>query len=164
MHKTVCINTELKIRYRFTLVLRILRWLITKQSLSDPLLGCLLLEALGLNTRQLLAAAADIFASSMDAERLVGTSAEKEDCRISLVMEGVFHADGGQHAEEGNYTREDWRDIGNQAVEELEEALSSKLSRARSNEISEAGLFALEKLWRRYRKNVRVRSNVEHLQ
>lgn len=81
--KTACINMEIKIRHGSALVLRNLRWLISEQPLSDPLLGRPLLKALGPNTRRLLAAAPNRFAGSIDAKRFVGRFAEKGDSRVS---------------------------------------------------------------------------------
>lgn len=42
-------------------MIRNLKWLVTEQRVADPLLGRPVLEDLGLNTRDLLAAAADRF-------------------------------------------------------------------------------------------------------
>lgn len=125
-----------KIRHGFALVLRIIIWLITEQPLSDTLPGCPLLEALELNTRELLAVTAERLAGSFNSGRLVGAFAEKRDARVSRVarvMESMFYEDGAQHAEVGDETRGEWCYIGGETVEEWEEALSSNLWRARSN-------------------------------
>lgn len=98
--RTACVDSALKIRRGPGLVLRNLRWLATEQALSDPLLGRPLLEAQRLNTRKLLAAAADRFADDIEAERLVSKLSGKGESRVSQVMEGVLYADGGQHGDD----------------------------------------------------------------
>lgn len=93
---TVSVYIEQKIRHGAVLVSRNVIWLVTEQSVAERLLGRLLLEALGLNTRELLAAAADRFARSIYSERLVGTFANKGDGRVSRIMEGVLYPHGGE--------------------------------------------------------------------
>ena len=57
--KAVVVDVELHIRHGTALTLWGVRWLVTDQIVGDPLLGRPLLEALGLNTREILAAAAE---------------------------------------------------------------------------------------------------------
>lgn len=68
--KTACVDTELQIRYGSSLLVRNLSWLITDQSVTKPLPGRPIEEALEMNTRELLAAVADKFAGCVDAEKV----------------------------------------------------------------------------------------------
>lgn len=54
--------------------------------MTDALLGRHILEALGLNTRELLAVAADQFRGSVDADRLIGSITYTSDGRVSRIM------------------------------------------------------------------------------
>lgn len=156
---SVSIDTELHIRHGSTLRLRNLKWLVTDQRVTDPLLGRPILEALGLNTRELLAAAADQFCGSVDAERLIGAITDTGDGRVSRVMEGVFHADGGEDVEEDQDNDGEWCDIGDETTEEWEEALRGKLKEAEHNGLSPTGKVTLEGMIRQHRSIVRVRYN-----
>lgn len=69
--KSACIDTELQTRHRSSSLIRNLSWLVTGQKVVQPLVGRPVQVALGLNTRKLLAAAADRFAGSVDAERVL---------------------------------------------------------------------------------------------
>lgn len=110
-NKTAYIYTDVHIRHGSTLMIRNLKWLVTEQLVATPLLGLLVLDALDLNPRDLLAAAADRFSGSIDAERLVGTFAEDGNGRISRVIEGFFHAEGDDQQDDDD-TKGEWYDIG----------------------------------------------------
>lgn len=53
------VDTELHILRGSALTLRVIRWLVPDQTVSEPSLGRPVLEFLGLNTRDILAAAAE---------------------------------------------------------------------------------------------------------
>lgn len=59
-----------------------------------------MLEALGLNTRALLAVAADKFSGAVVVDCLIGSFAEMGDDPVSRVMEGFFNEDGGEEPDE----------------------------------------------------------------
>jgi len=65
------IDTELHIRHGTVLVLCLLSWLVTDQTLGEPLLGRPIPEALDLNRRKILAAAAEKHAGIVDVSELV---------------------------------------------------------------------------------------------
>lgn len=92
----VSVDSERKIRHGSAFVLRSLMWLVIDQPVSHPLLGCSLLEAVGLNTSKLSSAVADRFARSIDIERQTVIYLEKGDGQVLRVMEVVFHADEGE--------------------------------------------------------------------
>lgn len=126
--RTLSVHTELQIRHGSALVLRNLKWLVTNQPVADPLLGRPVLEVLGLNILALLAAAAGKFSGDIDVECLIGYFDEKGDGCLSRVMEGVFHSDGGEEAEEGEETQGEWCDIGGETTQEWEQAKISGAS------------------------------------
>ena len=104
--QVVTADTELHIRHGSALILRGVRWLVTDQAVGDPLLGRPLLEALGPNTRDILAAAAEKHAGVVDVSALVGTDpANAPSGRVARILEGVYHADGA--ADDADLEEED---------------------------------------------------------
>lgn len=104
------------------------RWrLVTEQRVSDPLLSCPVLEAFGLNTRDLLAAAADRFCGVVNDEKLVDYVIEERDGRIYRVMGCVSHADGEETKEHTEESDGEWCDIGNDTSAGCQMVLKSKL-------------------------------------
>jgi hypothetical protein len=65
------LTTSLHIRHGSTLTIRNVSWYVAKQQVPEALLGRPILEALGLNTKELLAAACDRFNGVADAEQLL---------------------------------------------------------------------------------------------
>lgn len=120
----------------------------------DPLLGRHGLEALCLNTRKLLAEAADRFSGSIDMERLIGSFAKKGDGRVSRVMEEFFHA-----ADEDDDNEGEWCDIGDETTDEWETSLSKNLAQAKAKGMTVNGMIALEEILREHQHIVRVRFN-----
>lgn len=156
---TVSFNKELHIRHGSALVLRNLNGLVTDQLVTDPLIRRPFLEVLGLEKRPPLAAATDMFSEAIGVEGRIGSFTEKGDGRVSRVMEGALHDDGGEEREEEAETQGEWFDIGRETREELEQALSANLSQETSNGISEVGLIAPERLLNQHREKVLVRYN-----
>ena len=94
--RALIVDAELHIRHGTALLLRCVRRLVTDQAVGDPLLGRPILEALGLNARNMLAAAAEKHSGVVDMSTFFGTDPEvAQEGRISRVLEGVYHADGG---------------------------------------------------------------------
>ena len=89
------IDTEVHIRHGTSLVLHNVRWFVTDRKVGEPLLGRPLLDALVLNTRSILAAAANRFAGSVDMRDMLDTSCKCGNSKISRILDGVYHADGG---------------------------------------------------------------------
>ncbi len=69
-------DAELHIRHGTAVTLRGVRWLVTDQTVLEPLFGRPLLEALGLNTRNILAASAEKHSGAVDVPTLFGTNLE----------------------------------------------------------------------------------------
>ncbi len=134
--KLVCtgslvLDAELHIRHGTDLTLRGIRWIVTDQTVGEPLLGRPLIEALRLNTRNILAAAAEKHSGAVDVATLFGTNPEvSQDGRISRVLEGVYHAAGGP--DDADLDNNDgWLDLRPEDREEKEIVLKQKLSGAR---------------------------------
>ncbi len=82
--------------HKTAVTLRGIRWLVSDQKVGEPLLGRRLLEALGLNTVNVLAAAVEKNSGSVDVSNLFGTNTDvAQKGRISCVFEGVCHSGGG---------------------------------------------------------------------
>ena len=62
--------------------------------MGEPLLGRPVLEALGLDCRKVLAAAADRHGGTIDVSNLVANKIDFRPGRIGRVLDGIFHADG----------------------------------------------------------------------
>ena len=148
--QVVTADTELHIRHGSALILRGVRWLVTDQAVGDPLLGRPLLEALGPNTRDILAAAAEKHAGVVDVSALVGTDpANAPSGRVARILEGVYHADGG--ADDADLDEEDgWLDLGPEDPLEKEKTLNQKLQEAREKGMTEQGRAELERLLREF--------------
>lgn len=86
-------DTYVHNRYRYALKLRWQRWPVSEQDVPEPLLGRPLLEYLVLDTKQILEAAAEKNAGSVDAEKLDITMSQNGTGKISRVREGVYHTD-----------------------------------------------------------------------
>ena len=69
-NKQVVMNIELFIRHGCFLELRNIKWYVAMSEMAEPILGRPILEALGINTRDLLAAAVDKVGSSLDVSHL----------------------------------------------------------------------------------------------
>lgn len=93
-------------------------------------------EGLRLNQRELLAAAAEQFCGSVDANRLMRSIADVGAERFSRVMEGLIHADGGEDLEKELGSYGERCDDGDETTEKWEEGLHEKIEEAEAN-----GLF-----------------------
>lgn len=155
--KAVIVDTELHIRHGSALVLRGTRWLVTDQTVGEPLLGRPILEALRLNARKTLAAAAERHAGEVDVAKLFGTDPETEtNGKISRVLEGVYHADGG--ADDTDLDENDgWMDLGTEDSKEKERILSEKILQAKKSGLSQDGANRLESMIREFSDVIRLK-------
>ena len=144
--QVVTVDTELHIRHGSALTLRGVRWLVTNQAVGDPLLGRPILEALGLNTRDILAAAAEKHAGVVDVAALFGAgSYHKPRGKVARILEGVYHADGG--ADDADLDENDgWLDLGPEDPSEKEKVLAQKILEAREQGMTEKGHKELQGL------------------
>ena len=85
--RALVVDAELHIRHGTAIVLRGVRWLVTDQAVGGPPLGRPLLEALGLNARNIIAAAAEKHSGVVDMSSLFGTDPEvAQEGRIYLTF------------------------------------------------------------------------------
>ena len=93
--REVMVTTELLIRHGRSLKIRNMKWLVSTQELSEPLLGRLVLETLGTNTERLIASASDAFEGSADADTLLEGDEQPTGSLARLIASGIFHSDHG---------------------------------------------------------------------
>lgn len=151
--KKIIFDTEPHIRHGTSLMLRIVIWYVTKESVSESLLGSPVLEALGLNTADILAAAAERYNGSLDLSHLCNDS---EIGRIAWVYDGFCHVDHGDDWNESEKV-DQWPDLGEDKDEDWEAALQVALNNASKNRISDEGIPELEHLIREYKDVIRLR-------
>ena len=124
--KAATIGTQLHIRHGSARIVRGLRWLFTRQTVGEPLLGRPVLEVLGLHCHKVLAAAVDRLGGIVDVSALVGNQSDFVSGRIGRVLDGVFHADGG--AGDADLDDSDgWHDLGPEDPPETERVPKAKL-------------------------------------
>lgn len=86
--KVATVDVELHIRHGSALILRGVRWLVTDRTLGEPLLGRPVLEFLGLNTREILAAAAEKY-SGLSKSQKICNPLLKEKFHESLMVSTI---------------------------------------------------------------------------
>lgn len=155
--RAATMDTDVHIRHGAALKIRRLRWLVTEQDVPEPLLGRPLLEALGLDTQEILAAAADKYAGTVDAQQLTKVIAENGPGNVARVLEGVYHTDEAEAIAEDDPSTTDWCDLGPETTTEWEKELAARLQDASSAGISAQGRTRLENLLRKHRDVIRVR-------
>ena len=118
----------------------------TKQAVGEPLPGRPLLEALGLNTRDILASAAAKHAGIADVPELFNQHAERPtNSKIARILEGVYHAEG--RIDDADFDEDDGRfDLGPETLSEKENILRQKIDEARQEGMTTMGLKGLEAL------------------
>lgn len=142
--KVLTVDTELHIRHGPALTLRGVRWLITDQTVGEPLLGRPVLEFLGLNTRDILAAAAEKYSGVVDIPDILDAIPEPKG-KVSRILEGVYHADGGVDDDDLDED-DDWIDLGPEDAEENYKVLESKMKEAKKYGMSDKGVKNLKHL------------------
>lgn len=106
-------DVELHVWYCRTLIVRNVLWMVTEQLLSKPLLDRPTLEALGFNTKVILAAAAERLYGEIDLLNLSRGNTEKIiKGKIALVFNAdVFHSEKGVY-EHSTKKDDDWLNFG----------------------------------------------------
>lgn len=152
------ITTELLIRHGTSLKLRNSRWLVAKEDIDGPLLGRPTLEALGLDTKKLLAEAADKYGGEIDLAGLVPDETHPEGSVARILSSGVYHSDHAEHGEYEDGAEDDQvADLGVDTEVEVEAALGGLLDKAASEGISDQGKVRLREMLKKYRDVFRVR-------
>lgn len=135
--KMAVMTVELIVRHGKSLTLRNLPWYVTSQKMEEPLLGRPVLEALGLDTKKLLAAACDRLHGVFDMGGVIDE--EPQVCtKIARVMfQGVFYSDGSIAGEDKIFDVDDFLDIGVDTEQQIKEALKKLLDEAIENGLTE---------------------------
>ena len=164
------VDTELHIRHGAALMLRGMRWLVTDQKCDEPLIGRPVLESLGLNTEEILAAAAERHGGEVDMSNLFPeTSNHDGPGRVSRVFEGVYHVDGG--ADDADLEVDDgWVEFGPEDPVEKQKVLDEKMEEAKRNNLSTEGQRKLRAYLHEYSDIIKMKldggppANIEPLQ
>lgn len=153
--KVATMTVELHIRHGTTLVLRNLKWFVTKQPCNEPLLSRQVLETLGLNTEEILASAADRHSGEIDMSHC-GTDTESIRGKVArIVEEGVYHADAG--VDDMEEEASEWVYFGEDGRAEKAQAVQQCVGDAVDNGISPEGSKNLKNLLHEYDDVLRIR-------
>lgn len=127
------LTTELVIRHGKTLTLRHVPWYVTAQEMTEPLLGRPILKALGLGTKEMLAAACDRLNGYVDIDAMM-TKQKKVDFKVARVlMSGIFHSDSAVTDKVGAGNDDDLLEIGIDSEADIKSALSNLVIEAADN-------------------------------
>lgn len=155
--RTATMDTDVHIRHGDVLKLRRVRWLVSEQKVPETLLGRPVVEALCLDTAQIISAAANKYAWSVDAEELTKTIDEQAHGRVLRVLEGFFHTNDCGPLTEEEGAPPSWCYLGSESDKEWESQLSVRPEEASKCYISTDGKERLEKLLHDNRDIMRVR-------
>lgn len=159
--KLTSMHVELHVRHGATLVLRNLTWVVTAQHVCESLLGRPVLEALGLNTSDILGSAADRFEGNVHISAVVQENDQERGKLDFLLQNGVFYADRGVDHFSDDDT-EGWLDLGEESPEEKTAALSQAISNAEMEGSSESGKQKLSEILVEYDDVLRLRLGTGH--
>ncbi len=125
--REVTVSIELRIRHGKSLNIRNVVWMgaISQVPVPEPLLGRPLLEALGLDTKETLAAACDKYEGSVDAKEIMNELAYANGSIARILDTGIYHSDNA--VEEDGTEDIDWLDLGQDTKEELDSAMMKVL-------------------------------------
>ena len=155
--KVAVMNIKLLIRHGTTLTLRNVPWYVATGYVAEPLLGRPILEELGLNTREMLAAASDRFNGAADVRHLLPMHDYKEGSIARLIQDGIFHSDHGFTNEDGEEEDKSWLDLGEDSELEIRQAFGKILRASSENGLSAKGQKRLSKVLNEYRDVFRLR-------
>ena len=106
---------------------------------SEPPLGRPTLEAVEINTKELLAAAVDRMGSSVDIGVILPQQNVPEGEIPRILSQGLFHQDKSVMGESYDDEEESWQDLGQDTKTEMVEALNKAVLSPADNEISTNG-------------------------
>ena len=156
-NKQVVMNIELFIRHGCFLELRNIKWYVAMSEMAEPILGRPILEALGINTRFLIAAAVDKVGSSLDVSHLDGYQGSPGGSVARVLNEGIYHRDKGMTSDEYDDEDEAWLDLGKDTEQEVDNAILNAVQKAEDNGISNTGKKTLSSMLNTYRDILRLR-------
>lgn len=155
--KQVMMNRELFIRHGCYLELRNVKWYVAMSDMSEPILGRPILEAFGIHTRDILAAAVDKVGSSVDLFDIDGLRKSPEGGVARIPNEGLYHRDRSTTGDAYEDEDEAWLDLVQDSKKEMDESISSALQKAEDNGISNKGKETLSCILNNYRDVLRMR-------
>lgn len=158
--REVSINTELLIRHGKSLMVRNLKWLVAipEQEVPECLLGRPILEALGMDTKEILEAAIDKHGGAIDASLLLPSGSHREGSVARLLASGLYHSDGALHEDDGiEGTDYQVVDLGIDTEEEIQDAFHTLVSGAHERGMSGEGSRELQNMLLEYRDVFRIR-------
>ena len=123
---------------------------------SETLLGRRTLEALGINTKELLAAAVDRMGSSVDIGVLLPQQNFPEGKLSRILSQSLFHQDKGVMGESYDDEEESWLDLGQDTKAEMDEAINKAVLSAAANGISTNGQAKMQDMLYEYRDVLRI--------
>jgi len=151
--REVVLDIQLFMRHSSFIELRNVKWYVPTTETPEPLLGRPVLEALGINTKELLMAARSRMGESVD---LSGVSEYSEGSISRILSEGVYHGDRGLN--DALYdTEEQWLELGIDTEAEMTEAILKSVEDAKLNGISAEGAETLHGILNEFRDVLRIR-------
>ena len=147
-------NIELLIRHGCFLEVRNTVWYVPTSSVTEPLIGRPTLEALGLNSKEILEAAVGKLGTTVDME-ILSPSKFKEGTIARVINDGLYHSEK-LHLEDV-MDKDEWLDLEIDAPEEINEAITSAVTAAEHNVMSIAGTSKLQDLLNTHRDTLLIR-------
>eukprot|EP00171_Calliarthron_tuberculosum_P004706 IDg4706t1 len=139
-------------------MLRKLLWHVSVEDMNEPLLGRPILEALGLNTKELLAAACDRLEGDVDATDILLANDYADGSCAKTIASGLYHATGKyENHNDLEDNDEMFVDIGEDTPDEISDALNTLVKTARPNGLSSSGEKMLNGILENYQNVFRIR-------
>lgn len=155
--RTVRADVQLKIRHGSTLLLRNVEWAVSKQKARHVLIGRPLLEALGLDMKNILEAACDKNNGIINVPDILPSQINPKPGTLAKFIRdsGVFHS---QHGDDGFHDDDDiYIDLGEDKPGEAKAMLSERVKDAVEAGLSPKGQVQLENLLTEFEDIFRVR-------
>lgn len=125
---------------------------------DEALQGRPILEALGLNTEELLEAACEKYKSSVDLHTLLPDDEFAEESVAQLLFSGIFHSDAVEEEDATPQMNEDQRiGLGEDKGNEIQKAFSRLFKESKGYNLSINGLIKLRAIRNEYRDVFRLR-------
>lgn len=145
-HIKVEADVHLRIRHGSALVLRNVVWRVSGDNADDVIIGRPLLDGLGINNENMLAAACDRHNGVIDTSEMnQELNAQKDEKICSLIEEAVYHSAGGTDCD-GLEEEDVYIDIGDDIEDDLVKELEARVHEARDKGLSERGANRLREI------------------
>jgi len=151
--REVVLDVQLFMRHSCYIELRNVKWYVPTTATPDPLLGRPVLEALGINTKELLIAARSRMGESVD---LAGIPEYSEGTISRIMSEGVYHGDRGMNDVLFDSEKQ-LLELGIDTEDEINDAIEDSVKDAKENGMSTEGAASLKSLLHEFKDVLRVR-------